>query len=52
MTVWQIIANCCKTALVHEVQCTLCMIGYHVICYCRKFMYLKYDKCNVTVYDM
>ena len=49
---WQIIANCSKTPLVHETQCRMCVIEYNVICYCLKCMCLKYDKCDVTVYDM
>ena len=44
--------NCSKTPVVHETQCTLYVIEIHVICYCWKCMCHKYDKCNVTVYDM
>ena len=45
-------ANCSKTPVVHETQCKLYVIEIHVIYYCWKLMCHKYDKCNVTVYDM
>ena len=49
---WQIIVNCSKTTVVHETQCRMYVIEYHMICYCLKWMCQKDDKCNVTVYDM